>query len=761
MKKVLLLCGLSFLLPIASASSQTLKDYRSLLKGEIIMKRVMFIFFVACVANVYSQTVPNFQDWVTSLAIDSTGIMYAGTSSNGSGIYISTDRGATWRQTSMKYGVTTMAISRNGTILTFAFGQSFGRYLFRLSANGTLLDSVSLPFTPSSIIALKDGSLYASAFGGGIYRSIDNGKNWAPYGSNPFPGTDVSELVMVDSATMIAATKDHMLRSTNAGAGWLECNWGGHDSVSVLALTVRSDGTVYAGVYEGLGAYAYEIFRSTNGGANWTFLAKIANPVDVMAVDSAGTIYAGSTGGLCRISASGDTASIGPAGITHNGYGVRTILALRRDTVYAGAWGGIYETTNGGLSWTVLNNGMVTPLDTSSFTNALPGGYAISCGLIDKNGALLVGTDSAGIFRSVDKGRTWNQTSLTVPFITQIFADTMGSCYAATAMNGVYSSQDNGVSWTKIPDQVGLSAGRRFNCLEVSYDIWHLPADPSLFIVNRELMGGTDDGIFCNIISMTFPSWLPTWIMNGSYTAFCHAGVQGMLGFGSDGTICQRTVDDISWTNRARVDQSVAAVAKINDTLIFSFGSRGVYRSNDTGLTWTQTISGIIDTSLVSATVSSKGILFAGSAKGSIYQSSDGGEQWTLIATLPYPVRCILPDEMDFFATSGDRFYRSSITAVSSPLRKPTLPERSELGQNYPNPFNPGTAISYHLSTFSHVTLKVYDVLGREVATLVNEKQNPGGHIVRFDGSRLASGVYFYRLTAPGVNQVKKMLLTK
>ena len=724
------------------------------------MKKVLFIFCAGCVANVYSQTVPNFQDWVTSLAIDSSGIMYAGTSANGSGIYTSTNSGATWRQTPMKYGVTTMAISRPGTILTFAFGQSYGRYLFRLSANGTLLDSVSLPFTPSSIISLRDGSLYAPAFGGGIYRSIDDGKNWSTYGSNPFPGTDVSELAMVDSATLVAASKDHMLRSTNAGADWEECNWGGHDSISVLALTASSDGTVYAGVYEGLGAFAYEIFRSTNGGANWTFLAKLVNPIDVMAVDSAGTIFTGSIGGLCCISASGDTSSIGPAGIAHNGYGIRTIVALRKDTVYAGAWGGVYETTNKGLSWTVLNNGMVTPLETSSFTNSLPGGYGISCGLIDKNGALLVGTDSAGIFRSVDKGRTWTQTSLTLPLITQIIQDTLGSYYAATAENGVYTSQ-SGVSWTKIPDQLGMSSGRRFNCLEVYYDIWPFTTDPTQFNVYRDLIVGTDEGIFFNIIYMTFPSWDPTWITDGNYIAFCHTGPRGMLGFTLDGRISQTTVDEGSWINRARVDQNVATVAKISDTLIFSFGSRGVYRSNDTGLTWTQTISGITDTSLISATVNSKGILFAGSMKGSIYRSTDGGELWTLIATLPYPVRCILLDEKEILATSGDRFYKSSLTEVSSSFRRPTVPERSELGQNYPNPFNPSTTISYNLTNAGMVTLKVYDILGREIATLVNDQKQPGSYRVTFNGSSLVSGVYFYELRAGSYRDVKKMLLLK
>lgn len=80
---------------------------------------------------------------------------------------------------------------------------------------------------------------------------------------------------------------------------------------------------------------------------------------------------------------------------------------------------------------------------------------------------------------------------------------------------------------------------------------------------------------------------------------------------------------------------------------------------------------------------------------------------------------------------------------------------------NYPNPFNPSTTIRYNLPATGHVTLKIYDILGREVVTLVNENQGVGVHIARFDGTRLASGLYFYRLSAPGVSQVKKMLMVK
>ena len=83
------------------------------------------------------------------------------------------------------------------------------------------------------------------------------------------------------------------------------------------------------------------------------------------------------------------------------------------------------------------------------------------------------------------------------------------------------------------------------------------------------------------------------------------------------------------------------------------------------------------------------------------------------------------------------------------------------LSQNYPNPFNPTTVISYQLPVISKVQLKVYDVLGREVATLVDEEKPAGSYEVEFNGEGLTSGVYFYHLKAGDSCLIKKMLLLK
>jgi hypothetical protein len=89
------------------------------------------------------------------------------------------------------------------------------------------------------------------------------------------------------------------------------------------------------------------------------------------------------------------------------------------------------------------------------------------------------------------------------------------------------------------------------------------------------------------------------------------------------------------------------------------------------------------------------------------------------------------------------------------------LPNDVALGQNFPNPFNPTTTIAYRVSRPGKVSLKIFDVLGREVATLVNTIQNEGVYTRRFDATHLSSGIYFYQLVAPDVNETKKMLIAK
>jgi hypothetical protein len=99
------------------------------------------------------------------------------------------------------------------------------------------------------------------------------------------------------------------------------------------------------------------------------------------------------------------------------------------------------------------------------------------------------------------------------------------------------------------------------------------------------------------------------------------------------------------------------------------------------------------------------------------------------------------------------------ITGISN--SEISLPAEYSLSQNYPNPFNPSTKINYTIPATSEVSLKVYNVLGIEVATLVDQSRNPGNYEVEFNAESLSTGVYFYTLTAGKHSLTKKLLLLK
>lgn len=136
-------------------------------------------------------------------------------------------------------------------------------------------------------------------------------------------------------------------------------------------------------------------------------------------------------------------------------------------------------------------------------------------------------------------------------------------------------------------------------------------------------------------------------------------------------------------------------------------------------------------------------------------------------ATLTFPIkwwRIYLAETNDAKKDAGAiKFddFKVHFIATDLPNEKEIIPKQFQLNQNYPNPFNPNTIISYSLPEKSNVKIKVFDTLGREVVSLVNEEKPAGVHQVEFKGSNLASGVYLYRIEAGNYNETKKMILLK
>jgi hypothetical protein len=185
----------------------------------------------------------------------------------------------------------------------------------------------------------------------------------------------------------------------------------------------------------------------------------------------------------------------------------------------------------------------------------------------------------------------------------------------------------------------------------------------------------------------------------------------------------------------------------------------------------------VSDNKSVNDIIVSNGKLYASSGSA-IYVSQDNGKNWLLLDTSgirPSGVTDLVATNSTLYAgiftAPYGGFYKRVLSATSIHQIDNKIPQLFALEQNYPNPFNPSTMISFQLSANSTVSLKVYDVLGKEVTTLVNNELEAGRYSVNFDASNLsngvssnggyASGVYFYALKAGSFVQTKKMLLLK
>jgi len=146
-----------------------------------------------------------------------------------------------------------------------------------------------------------------------------------------------------------------------------------------------------------------------------------------------------------------------------------------------------------------------------------------------------------------------------------------------------------------------------------------------------------------------------------------------------------------------------------------------------------------------------------------IKKSVDNGQTWTdhtgeLNNQLVYNLK-FASDSRVLAATQSGVYRSSSQTLIN--ISGNNLPDKFLLKQNYPNPFNPNTKINFSVPVNSLVTLKIYDVLGKEVMTLINEQKPAGNYAAEFNGANLSSGIYFFRMEAGEFIDVKRMMMIK
>lgn len=330
------------------------------------------------------------------------------------------------------------------------------------------------------------------------------------------------------------------------------------------------------------------------------------------------------------------------------------------------------------------------------------------------------------IHRSTDNGATWEDVFSKVFPFNNIVGGAMtvkqdGSLFAALpvfkgptlgdyAWSFTYQSTDGGNSWiAQDSTQVGEPRGL-------------IPVGE-----NKVLVGTTADGVYFKIPTQNF--WFP--------------------------------IDTVPHFFGSRY--TVDLIKSGEGTIFYTEGAK-VRRSTDSGIS-TQILTTPSPSSVINAICAgSDNELYIATDDKKLYKSSTMGNTWELMRTgLPnaanvYSLKLI--DGKLFAGTFayGVYYYEQDIIGIGN---ENNFVSDFKLNQNYPNPFNPNTKISFSIPKSQFVSLKIFDMMGREVESLMNENKDAGNYNVNFDASAIAGGVYFYKIQTQEFSETKKMILVK
>ena len=379
--------------------------------------------------------------------------------------------------------------------------------------------------------------------------------------------------------------------------------------------------------------------------------------------------------------------------------------------------------------------------------------------IVTKDGTLLAG-GLGGLFRSTNNGDIWTAVtgSIASKNILSMAQHPTGTLFALggdtqTYIVTVYMSTDDGSQWTDIQIGFELFATK---CISISHSGTILVGGADT------LYRSTDVGASWSILpqDIIFYGSIITIIFDSSDIAYA----------GSVWGACYSTNDGESWNvlGAFRLEHYISslAITSTNEIVAGTYG-HGVYKVNGFSSTWTPI--GLTGKSSLSMITNKKGEVFLGRSNGEVLKYI-GDTSWVSLGTgIPSTyVWCLALDSLDYMyaGTANGTVYKSNNTVTEVINNFPNELKHFFLKQNYPNPFNPTTTISYQIPARGVVTLKVYDLLGREVATLINEEKPAGSYEVQFNSHsgnvrNLTSGIYFYQLKAGNYLETNKMILLK
>lgn len=231
--------------------------------------------------------------------------------------------------------------------------------------------------------------------------------------------------------------------------------------------------------------------------------------------------------------------------------------------------------------------------------------------------------------------------------------------------------------------------------------------------------------------------------------------------------VCFSPDGGASWTKLNMGYNFVWSIASTSTGTLFAgtYGD-GLYTSNDNGTSWTKVV-GVNANYVYDITVDPNDNVYISTLTGGIFTSTDGGSSFDNVGMGGYGTSSVLAvgsseSNSVYVGTSDGSIYRQTKdNGITSAGTDEEMPKEFALDQNYPNPFNPTTTIQFAIPKAGEYKVVVYNILGEQVAELLNTQLQPGVHKVEFGGARLASGIYIYQLIGNEVNFTKKMILMK
>ncbi len=374
---------------------------------------------------------------------------------------------------------------------------------------------------------------------------------------------------------------------------------------------------------------------------------------------------------------------------------------------------------------------------------------------------------------STDNGASWTAEYLpltnTIGIVNVYSLAVSGSNLFAGTDGGVFLSTNNGTNWTAVNN--GLT--------NISVN--------SLAVSGNNLFGESEySGIFLSTNNGT--NWTKTSLTNTPVLSFAVSGTN--LFAGTDGGVFLSTNNGTSWT---QADSGLTPVGTfsyvtvnafaVSGSNIFAGAYGGVFLSPNNGTSWTKVDSGLTPVGsdpyvAINNLAVSGANIFASTSDGRVFLSTNNGTNWTDESSglTGQAITSITACDTYLFigVTYSVKNQNNQNIPVDGIMRRPLsemvtavkeakseIPARFSLSQNFPNPFNPSTNISFSLPSKSFVTLKVFDIIGRELATIVSEQLSEGTYSRQWNAAKMSSGIYFYRLQSDKYSETKKLVLLK